>query len=303
MKKLVIIIVLITALSFASGCTSQADYDRLVTEYNDLVNEYNELLTKHNDLVADYNELNTQFKQYTEKVEEGVKQLEEVIPELLEGAIVPPYLLVEGREVNLVFRNLDGDIEHWQWNVEALESSVIQGQFMREMSISELQYLKLYDLVNRFTTGSKYIQFEEQGKCLDFSPYIMEDIFEPIALEFFSRHSDDESKVREVWNMVTQLNTYCEEVMETPRLPLETLLLGGGDCEDLAILTASILKAMPEDWNVELVYMDADNPTALKAVNHITIYVDTGEYKTFIESTNAETMCPWETVDGFYIKL
>jgi len=306
MKKLVIIIALITALSFASGCISQADYDRLVTKYNDLVNEYNELLAKHNDLVADYNELNIQFEQYTEKVEEGLKQLEEYIqniPTLLEGAVVPPYLLVKGREVNLVFRNLDGDVEYWSWKAEALEASVIMGQFMREVDISALQYLELYDIANRFTTGSKYVQYGERGNYLDFRPYIKEDNFEPIASEFFSQHSDDESKVREVWNMVTQLNIYCEEAMETPRLPLETLLLGGGDCEDLAILTASILKAMSADWDVELVYMDSENPTALEDINHVTVYVDTGKYKTFVESTNAETMCPWETVDGFYLDL
>jgi|GEM_PF-3236133 len=343
MKKIAIIIFLITVLSFASGCTSQADYDRLVTEYNDLVYEYNELLATHNKLVDDYNELTTQadydrlvieysdlvdeynellsthnelvddydeltvqFEQYVEQVEEYSEQLEEYvqnIPTLLEGAIVPPYLLVEGREVNLVFRDLDGNVEYWQWNVEALEASVIWGRFMREMDISDLEYLKLYDVASRFTTGSKYIHLEGQGNCLDFRPYIMEDIFEPIALEFFSRHSDDESKVREVWNMVTQLNTYCEEVMETPRLPLETLLLGGGDCEDLTILTASILKAMPAEWKVSLVYMDMDNPTSINKVNHVTVYVDTGKYKTFVESTNAETMCPWETVDGFYFEV
>ncbi len=281
MKKLAIILLLITMLSFASGCTSQADYDRLVTEYNDLVYEYNELLSTHNELVDDYNELNTQF----------------------EGAIVPPYLLVESREVNLVFRNLDGNVENWHWGIEALETSIIWGWFMREVDISTLNYLGWHDVANRFSTGSKYVQLSGQGRYLDFRPYIMEDIFEPIASEFFSRHPDDESKIREVWNMVTQLNTYSKEITETPRLPLETLLLGGGDCEDLAILTASILKAMSSEWNVKLVYMDGDNPTNINEINHVTVYVDTGRYKTFVESTQGEIMNPWEEVDGFYLEV
>ncbi len=298
MKKLAIIILLITVLSFASGCTSQADYDRLLTDYNDLVNDYNELLVS-------YNEQTAQFEQYVGQVEEYRAQLEEYvqnIPTLLEGAIIPPYLLVKGREVNLVFRNLAGDVEYWHWDVEALEASVILGRFMREMDISELNYLKLYDVTNRFSTGSKYVQLRGH-RALDFRPYIMESIFEPIASEFFSRHLDDESKIREVWNMVTQLNTYCEEITETPRLPLETLLLGGGDCEDLAILTTSILKAMPAEWKVSLVYMDSDNPTNINELNHITVYVDTGEYKTFVESTQGDIMSPWEKVDGFYFEV
>jgi len=157
MKKLAIIIFIITVLSCTSGCTSQADYDRLVTDYNGLVDEYNELLATHNNLVEDYNELNTQFRQYVEEVGESVKKLEEMIPELLEGAVVPPYLLVKSREVNLVFRNLAGDVEYWQWDTEAVEASVILGWFMREMSISDLQYLRLYELANKFTTGTKYI--------------------------------------------------------------------------------------------------------------------------------------------------
>lgn len=295
MKRLAIVIFLLVVLCLSSACATSADYDRLVTDYNDLVNEYNELLAEHNKLVDEYNELDAQFEQYVNEVEEYSKQFE--------GATAPPYLLVKGRESNLVFHNLNGNLEYWNWKVEALEASIIWGRFMREMDIADLEYLKLYDIANRFSTGSKYVQLKEYGNCLDFRPYIMEDIFEPIASEFFSRHPDDESKIREVWNMVTQLNTYCGETMETPRLPLETLLLGGGDCEDLAILTASILKAMPADWDVKLVYMDGDNPTNINDVNHVTVYVDTGKYKTFVESTQGEIMCPWEEVDGFYFEL
>jgi hypothetical protein len=292
MKNFVILISLLALLCFSSACTTPTDYDRLVTEHNELVDEYNEL--------------DNQFKQYVDEVEEHRKQLEEYveeIPKLLEGMIIPPYLVVENREVNLVFRNLDGNLEYWQWKVEALEASVFLGYLMREMDISDLNYLGLHDIANRFSSGSKYVQLGGDGRYLDFRPYIMEDIFEPIASEFFSRHADDESKVREVWNMVTQLNTYSKEITETPRLPLETLLLGGGDCEDLAILTASVLKAMSAEWNVSLVYMDSDNPTNINDLNHVTVYVDTGRYKTFVESTQGEIMNPWEEVDGFYLEV
>jgi hypothetical protein len=45
-----------------------------------------------------------------------------------------------------------------------------------------------------------------------------------------------------------------------PRYPLETFLAGGGDCEDTSILFASMIKAAPVDWEVDLVYMDSDKP-------------------------------------------
>jgi hypothetical protein len=281
MRKITIIMLLFAVLCFLSSCTYSADYNRLLNEYNNLVNDYNELRATHNELVDKYNKLATQF----------------------EGATVPPYLLVKGREIKLVFRKLDGSVMGWKWEVETLEASVILGRFMRALDLSALNYLGLNDVANRFKGGSKYVQLEGQGTYIDCRPYIKEDNFELIASELFSLHTNDESRVREVWNMVTQLNTYSQEMTETPRLPLETLLFGGGDCDDLAILTASILKAMSPEWKVSLVYMDSDNATSLNKVNHVTVHVDTGEYETFVESTKGDIMCPWNEVDGFYLEI
>jgi len=327
MKKAAIVILLITVLCIIAACAPSADYQRLTTSYENLVEAYNELhlaynnlISEHNTLASQYNalhaaydelivkhnKLTAEYERYSNEVEEHVKELEgyvQNLPEILEGAIVPPYLLVENRNVYIVFRDLDNNIEHWYWDVEALEASVILGQFMRKIDIPTLEYLGLRDIANRFPTGSKYVQMKEQGRCLDYTPYVMEGYFKTIASEFFSRHYDDESKIREVWNMVTQLNAYSKEITETPRLPLETLLLGGGDCEDLAILTASILKAMPAEWDISLVYMDLDNPMEINEVNHVTVYVDTGEYRTFVESTRGDIMSPWEEVNGFYLEV
>lgn len=131
----------------------------------------------------------------------------------------------------------------------------------------------------------------------------MKDPFQNMAQSFYTRYSDDESRIKEVWNMVTQLNRYTSEVIETPRLPLETLLLGGGDCEDLAILSASILKEMSPAWKVNLVYMDCANEINPEILNHVTVHVDTGTYKTFVECTQGNIMSPWEQVNGFYLEV
>jgi FtsZ-binding cell division protein ZapB len=327
MKRLAIIFSLLLVTIISSSCGNSADYDNLTKKYHNVINEnneivtqYNELRSKYNQLINEYNELHSEYNQLVDKYNNSTEQYEHQLAELqertkqllgeldqihttFEGAIVPPYLLVEDRKVNLVFRNLNGELEHWYWGVEALEASIIKGQFMREINVSDLNYLGLHDIANRFTKGSKYIQLSGQGRFLDFRPYVIKEPFEPLASDFFSRHSDDESKIKEVWNMVTQLDTYSKEITETPRLPLETLLLGGGDCEDLAILTASILKAMSPEWDVSLVYMDADNPAKFSKLNHVTVFVDTGKYKTFVESTQGHVMSPWVQVDGFYFKV
>lgn len=75
---------------------------------------------------------------------------------------------------------------------------------------------------------------------------------------------------------------------------------GEGDCEDTSILAASMLKAMPENWNVSLVTMDSDNPASPEELNHVIVYVETGEYSTFIETTSSEEMNPYQEIEGFY---
>jgi transglutaminase-like putative cysteine protease len=109
--------------------------------------------------------------------------------------------------------------------------------------------------------------------------------------------------VREVWHIVAQLTTYSEEIEETPRYPLETFLAGGGDCEDTAILLASMIRAAPVDWVVDLVYMDIDNPQDPQDVNHVMVHVDTGQRRYLIETVGDEEMEPFDDVIGWYLRV
>ncbi|OGO17828.1 MAG: hypothetical protein A2Z15_04495 [Chloroflexi bacterium RBG_16_50_11] len=329
MKKLAIIILLLLLSTISLSCIN-ADYENLANDYNKISSEYDELISKYNELVDSYNKLRSEYKQSiddynelrseynqlvdkynksseqykakAEELQESFKQLLGGLEKELEGAIIPPYLLVDNRKVNLVFRSLNGAIEYWSLEVEALESSILKGQLMRTVEIPYLRYMGLQEIANLFYSGNKYIQIGK-NKALDFRPYIVFEPFKPLALKLASFHTDEEGKIKEVWNMVTQLNKYSTEMKETPRLPLETLLLGGGDCEDLAILGASILRAMSSQWKISLVYMDSDNPSKVVNLNHVTVYVETGAYKTFVECTSNETMSPWEQVDGFYLEI
>jgi hypothetical protein len=210
---------------------------------------------------------------------------------------------MNGRIASFSFRDLDNQIESWSFDVETLEANTVLGTFMRLMDISELNQLGWTDISQRFNNGSKYVSLGGSFISTDYRPYIRKENFQNDSFIFYSKHTDDESRIKEVWNMVTQLCPYTGEMKETPRLPLETLLFGGGDCEDLAILTTSILKAMCSDWTVQLVYMDADNPTNIQTVNHVSVFVDTGTYKTFVESTQKVSMSPYKSVDGFYVNV
>ena len=107
-------------------------------------------------------------------------------------------------------------------------------------------------------------------------------------------NSDSSSDfIWEVWNIVSQLTEYSSDrddgyyVGDEGRYALDTLYRGGGDCEDLAILIADMLVSTKhtEDWTIQYVYMDGDNPTDPTTVNHVILYVNDGTRDYLIEAT------------------
>ncbi len=210
--------------------------------------------------------------------------------EQLYGAKLPPYIEIENRNVNMVFRASDGTLRYWSVSIEALESSIVLGHYERKTP----KYVTLEDS----KTGEPY-------RVMDFRPFVMENGFQVVIPQLYhDLNNDDQAFVHEVWYIVTQLTTYSLEIEETPRFPLETFIGGGGDCEDMAILIASMLKAAPANYVVKLVYMDIDNPTNPRTVNHVTVWVETPSgYKTFVEGTSKTIMNPFTEVKGWYFEV
>jgi len=306
-KIISLILVLFTLLLLPSCYYSENDgqvqqYNDLVNKHNTLVQQYNDLLQQNNKYQADREQLLNEVSRYQDELETVFENYQDELEASLEGAIVPPYITMNGRKASFSYRNLNNDIESWSWEVEVLESNTIYGTFMRNLTITDMNRLGLTDITKKFNNGSKYITLGGKSS-VDLRPYILKDNFLNVSSHLYSRHTDDENRIREVWNMVTQLCPYVGELKDTPRLPLETLLYGGGDCEDVAVLTASILKAMSSSWTVQLVYMDSNHPTDFQNLNHVAVFVDTGTYKTYIESTQKSNMNPYQGVDGFYIDV
>ena len=211
--------------------------------------------------------------------------------EQLQGARLPPYVIIENRNVYMVFKASDGTLHNWTIGVDALEAQIQYGWYKRNY---ELKYINLED--NK--TGKIH-------KVVDFRPFVVENNFRDVITDLYHElGNDDQALVHEVWYIVTQLTTYSQEVEETPRFPLETMIGGGGDCEDMAILIASMLKAAPANYVVKLVCMDSDNPTDPKEPNHVTVWVETPSgYKTFVDGTSKTDMCPFREINGWYLKI
>jgi hypothetical protein len=250
-------------------------------EYRSLEQEYNQTIDDYNQLVEEYNTLHNR------------SQL----------GVYPPYVVANNRSFTVAFNYSDGEKDYYTYDSETFSAQIMTGNYMREMTVPQMEYLDLHDLADRFEGGTKYRELGSHGNYYQLEPFIVPENFGLISEHIYNKYDSDRKRVREVWNVVTQINTYSPELEETPRMPLETLLAGGGDCEDTAILAASMLEAMPADWDVQLVYMDSNNPQDPENINHALIYVDTGEYQTFMETTSNHQMNPYEEVDGYYVDV
>ncbi len=229
-----------------------------------------------------YNEYQQTLNLYNQALQQNQQ-----LTNRLTTAKEPPYIIMEGRTVTTAFKKTDGTTILWEWPADTYQSWVIQGYLTRK---SGMQYVTLA---------------MENGKrptMVDYTKFVDADTFGKVIPPIYDASLSDEEFIKEAWNLVTQLTTYSADIQETPRYPIETITEGGGDCEDMAILMASLLKAADKNWKVQLVYMDADNPENPTTINHALVYVDTGIYSTFIDTTQNIQMNPYlyDTVSGFY---
>jgi len=111
--------------------------------------------------------------------------------------------------------------------------------------------------------------------------------FKEVIDQVYDNAGSDRVFVYEVWYIVSQLTTYSTDIGEDPRWAVETFTRGGGDCEDLAILIADMIRSSKhsKNWDMEFVYFDSDNPSRAEKVNHVAIKIDFGEGHSFLEPT------------------
>jgi len=184
-------------------------YDTLSQEYETLSQEYENLLTQYNEIKSSYEVLINRY-------------------EVLTGSIP---LSPQPTSAETIEREYEWRYESSTWKLS--------------LSIPESLY-EYYKTLDR--------SFDE-----DFSVYVThpyDDEYIDMIIEKFNsiainKELTEVEKVNLVIAFVQSLPYTSDEVTtpfdEYPRYPLETLVDGGGDCEDTAILTAALLDAMNYD--------------------------------------------------------
>jgi len=273
----------------------------------------------NNDLLVNCNSQSQLFKQQTDSCNQSLFITQQGLIETTNNlatcnaeslnAIKPPYTYVEGRKVHTIFKLMDGDLSGWETPIESYDYYVKQESFMNTLTIQQLQLFGFQDILSRYNkySGNKELLLFPAGAItttitiLDYRPYIDTESIRPIADALVKRSSSDGAFINEVFNMIKQITTYTTE--QDAHFPLTTLISAGGDCKNTTILVASLLKSAHPEWIVDIVYLDADNPENPKTINHTVVYVDTGNYKTFIETTSKNQINPYTNIIGYYFHV
>ena len=240
---------------------------QLELELASLNSHYKSLQNNYNELESSYGKLRT---------EHAVTLAE------LEQSLAVPYTSISGREVTWAWKDLDGKLHKWKLPIDGYRSWIEKPKPQETLSLE---------------------RGDRTYTIADFRPYVRTDGFNKVVPNLYRESADEMVFAREMFNLVTQLTVYSEDIGEVARWPVETLTEAGGDCEDLVILFASLLKAAPYPYKLSLVYMDSDNPTNPQRPNHVIVRVEAADWRVFAEVTNAQGWGYYQSVVGWYYEL
>ena len=128
-----------------------------------------------------------------------------------------------------------------------------------------------------------------------------------LADEIYKQSDSEYGFIYDVLQVINYSTDYAPDGdIEAVNTPLQTLNMSRGDCEDLTILVASIIKSSSytQDWEMKLVYLNSKDPNNANGVNHVALFVDTGQMATFVESTSkANGLHVWDSIEGWYLDI
>lgn len=244
------------------------------------------------------------------------------------NSLTPPYIAIENRTFLIVFNKIDGSVEGWSVPFSVLENEIKRGYYTRELMPEEIKiYNNFIPLCTYLNCGdlSKYKEIVQTGSIqylplkntngatfsvVDFRPFVDPSAFSKVIPDLYSQSKDGDDFIKEVWNVVTQLDVYAYDypndngtLNAQAKYPLETFLAGGGICRDTAVLFASMIKAAPTNWDVGFLYMDTDHPEVPVTPNHLMVEIKTNNETYFIDTTQHQEMQPYENISGWNYKI
>ena len=214
-----------------------SEFEDLRGEYEDLRGEYDDLDGDHQDLEEDYSALSEALAGLTEEHDALTVTLNETLEEY--DSLLMQYLIVTGSSP-LTPQPLSNDTirRDFAW--------VYGGKtWAFSLYIPEHLYL-YYGNKTRVPTEdySVYVTHPLDDEYLS----TIADTFESISLdEGYTEIEKAELVISFVQSLPYSFDNVSTGFDDYPRYPIETLVVGGGDCEDSSILTSALLDTMGYD--------------------------------------------------------
>ena len=218
-----------------------SDYEGLTGEFNALTEDHEDLnqqlqglQEEHTELIGDQEELMSEYEALTEQYEQLQSEYETLLSDY-EAAF-------GGLDISPETIPVLEKLYTWEW--DGVERSVT-------ITVPE----QLYD----------YYSEKERYQTTDYRGYVLHPLddqyVEALVYEFnliqvdegLTKENKTDLVVSFIQNMEYVLDTDSKGLTEYPRFPVETLVDGGGDCEDTGILMASLLDAM--GYNISLILL------------------------------------------------
>ncbi len=249
-------------------------YDKQIDNYNELVGDYNVLdktydkqIDNYNELVDDYNVLDKTYDKQIDNYNELVDDYKQVYDEAFK-----PRTEIDKTKIKWTIQDSKGNRYGINWDFKSYEDLKIHSDY--KSTHSKPTYLNLDGQRITTTNLEGFVKGTSFDCCID---------------ELYDNSESNRDFIWEVWYIVSQMTVYDSDVNKESegRYALETLVRQGGDCEDLVILIAEMLKSSShtKNWDIQYVYMDSDNPLDAQTVNHVILSVDDGQDNYLIEAT------------------
>ncbi len=264
---------------------------------------------------------------YNQSTEDEIMQLKQTISNLEQEIqqtknLDYPKNTIKDTQIYIEF--LDSKDNFYQWNlpIDTFENNVIRSNILSYAgskltanintdsfwsSLKDKIKNKIGDIVNVDTVKLTISSTGETYRFQDYRQFSNES-FTNVVDQIYDNSKSNSDFIYEVWFIVSQLTVYDDDVnpQSEGRYPIETLVRTGGDCEDLSILIADLIKSSSytKNWEIKLVYLDIDNPKNPKKINHVAVYVNDGEYDYYIESTSSPRWDYYPNgIKGWYYEL
>jgi hypothetical protein len=257
---------------------TQADlattHNQLVTSQASLASTQTQLTATKDNLAQTQADLATTMTQLTAiKANLAQTQADLAITQTqLASSLQPPYTAISARQVTWVWRDTKGNLNKWTMPIDSYRAWIQMPDPNPTVTIA---------------VNNQNIPYQ------DYRPFVVSKSFSNVVPILASQYPDGISFAKEMFNLVTQLDVYSTE--DLPHWPVETLTEAGGDCKNLSILFASLIKASSFPYKVQFIYVDIDNPNKPITVNHVFVGVTLGTTTAYVDCTNKDSWGYWNS--------